>query len=169
MIINSYILLGVNQSALKTSKSPQIANFKSQKGPWPCLFYTWVPPSGAIVHDGCRMFRHTLHVLHSANQLLHVSSIFSFPRQLENDLQNKQLGGNFPRKQQTTPEKSERHGHSREDERVENRAGSARELIHHRAQVCWYSSLTDCHADLVILLFWGSCCTCTCTSRSTLY
>ncbi|KAJ7371532.1 hypothetical protein OS493_024872 [Desmophyllum pertusum] len=74
----------------------------------------------------------------------HLQQISMF-KQLENDLQNKQLGGNFPRKQQTTPEKSERHGHSREDERVENRAGSARELIHHRAQESSTSTVKSAH------------------------
>ena len=63
------------------------------------------------------------------------------------------MGGSFSRKRQTTPEKSERHGNSREEERVENRTGGARDLIYHRPQVCWYSLLTDCFADVVILLF----------------
>lgn len=70
--------------------------------------------------------------------------MFPFLRQLvENDLQNKQMSGSFPRKRQTTPEKSERPGNSREDERVENRTGSARDLIYQRPQVCWHSYFTE--------------------------
>ena len=62
--------------------------------------------------------------------------LLPFLRQLENELQNKQLGGTFPRKRQSTPEKSERHGSTREEDRVENVAGGTRDLIYHHPQVC---------------------------------
>jgi len=55
---------------------------------------------------------------------------------LENERQIKQLGGTFTRKRQATPEKSERHGSTREEDRVENVAGGARDLIYHQNQVC---------------------------------
>ena len=66
-------------------------------------------------------------------------SFFLLIRQLESE-----LVGTL-RKQQTTPERSERRGNlSREEEKMENRSESGRDMVKHRSQVgfslCLYAS-----------------------------